>query len=96
MRPSRNAALRLLMAVMAVVTLGGCSGDALGISCSDYLGKDAATQLDLAGRFASPTHATPGPIEKMIAPQYQQDLVTYCGSHPDDQLSDLNMTFGLR
>jgi hypothetical protein len=44
MRLSRNAALPMLM---AVVTLGGCSSDPLGISCSDYLGKDAATQLDL-------------------------------------------------
>lgn len=93
MRPSVYSAL---VAVALVVTMSACSSDSdpLAISCSDYLGKDAATQLNLAATWGAPNRKQVGSSEKFVAPTYQKQLVGYCGTHPDAKLSELQLTVG--
>ena len=83
-----------LAAVVLVVTLSACSSDPLAVSCSDYLAKDAATQLSLAATWGAPNRDQVGPAERFVAPTYQKQLASYCGTHPDDKLSDLKLTLG--
>jgi len=84
----------VLSGVVLTLTMSGCASGPLAISCSDYLTKDSATQLDLAAILASPGRKTAGPMDKIAAPSYQSKLITYCGTHPDAKLMDLEMTFG--
>jgi len=92
MRPRLHPVLAV---VALVVTMSSCgSSDPLAISCSDYLGKDAATQLHLAATWGSPDRAHVGPAAELVAPAYQKQLVSYCGTHPDVKLSELELRMG--
>lgn len=90
-RPRLHSALA---AAALAVTISACSSDPLALSCSDYLSKDAATQLNLAATWGAPNRDQVGPAEKFVAPTYQQQLVSYCGTHPDEKLSNIQMTIG--
>ena len=78
----------VLSGVVLTLTMSGCASGPLAISCGDYLTKDTATQVDLAGILASPGRETAGPMEKIAAPSYREQLVSYCGVHPDVKLMD--------
>lgn len=84
----------VLCGVGLTLTMSACASGPLAISCADYLTKDSATQLNLAGILASPGRETAGPLEQIAAPGYKAKLITYCGANPDAKLMDLEMTFG--
>ena len=84
----------VLSGVVLTLTMSGCASGPLAISCADYLTKDPATQLNLAGILASPGRETAGPMDQIVAPSYQAKLISYCGTNPDAKLMDLEMTFG--
>ncbi|MEP7193229.1 MAG: hypothetical protein ABI903_10220 [Actinomycetota bacterium] len=94
MHRGRIKCCAVLSGIVLALTMSGCASGPLAISCADYLTKDSATQLDLAGILASPGRKTAGPMDKIIAPTYQTELITYCGANPDAKLMDLEMTFG--
>ena len=94
MHRRRNACAAVLSGVALVFTMSGCASGPLAISCGDYLTKDTATQLDLAGILASPGRETAGPMEQIVAPSYREKLISYCRTNPDAKLMDLEMTFG--
>lgn len=94
MDQGRSTWAAVLSGVALVLTMSGCASGPLAISCGDYLTKDTTTQLDLAGILASPGRKTAGPMDQIVAPSYREKLVSYCGTHRDVKLMDLEMTFG--
>lgn len=87
-RGPRLMTLALAAALAATLTACG-SSDPLAIVCSDFAGKDAATQLDLAARWGAPNRDHVGATERILAPTYRADLLRYCPNHPNVKLTDV-------
>ena len=82
--------------VVPVFALSGCgTPNPLDISCSSFLSKDEATQLQLAARVAAPVRgSSPDALDNAVAPTYRGELLSYCSdsSHHGDKLKDLEPT----
>lgn len=89
-RKRTTAALAVILSMAAV--LNGCSGaDSLATSCSDFMSKDAATQLTLATKWGAPNRDHIGAVEKIAGRGFNADLLRYCPAHPDVKLSDIQL-----
>jgi hypothetical protein len=90
-----NARIPLVAIVLALTGGGaaGCTSDPLDVTCQEYAGLGEAQQLDLAARWGSPTRDRVDAAGRIVAPRYRSELLSYCRTHADDKLKNLEITF---